>query len=94
MESNKVKKVIILIIVVFVVSLLYTIVDTYPWNITSYDMGRYTGIIFKHIIKVLGLTGLFILLIRNSKKWFKCILQLKEPYQMTSIKVHILIIYY
>ena len=66
--DNKIKKFVMFLLLVFVVSLLYTIVDTYPWNTSAYDIGKITGILFKHLIKIFGLAGLVVLLIRYVKK--------------------------
>jgi hypothetical protein len=68
MENSKIKKMILMIALILLISFIYTMVDTYPWKISTYNIGRYTGIMFKHLIKVLGLIVLIVLFIKNYKK--------------------------
>jgi hypothetical protein len=65
MENSKIKRLISLIFVVFIVSLVFTLVDSYPWNLSSYDLGKSTGLMMRHLIKILVMLALIMLIIRT-----------------------------
>jgi hypothetical protein len=68
MTNNKTKKFIIVIITVFILSFIYTIIDIYPTYNSAFDLGYSTGLIFGHMIKILGMLGLIILACKYFKK--------------------------
>lgn len=67
MESSKIKRLILLIIAVFIISLIFTLIDTYPWDLSSYDLGKSTGLMMRHLLKVLVMLGLMTVIIRTFK---------------------------
>ena len=68
MTNNKIWNLVIVIIAVFLLSFIYALIDHYPIYSSSYDIGKSTGLVFKQMIKILGMLGLIILVIRFYKK--------------------------
>jgi len=65
MDSSKIKAVILMIMTIFVVSFIFTLIDTYPWNMSSYDLGESTGQLFRHLFQVVIMLALMVVVIRN-----------------------------
>ena len=65
MNSSKIKSGILVIMTIFVVSFIFTLIDTYPWNMSSYDLGKSTGQVFRHLFQVVIMLALMVVVIRN-----------------------------
>jgi hypothetical protein len=68
MSKNKILRAIIIIAAAFVLSLLFAFIDSYPTLTSAYDLGRSTAAIFKNLIKILGMLGLFWLFYKSISK--------------------------
>ena len=68
MEVSKTQRIVILTIAVFVISLIYALIDAYPYIHSPYNLGFITGKMFIHLIKVAGVLALIFLVIRTAKK--------------------------
>jgi len=59
--SFNVTKAIILFIAIFILALIFTLIEDYPTFHPGYDILYYSGIIFKLMLKISGMLGLFVL---------------------------------
>jgi 1,4-dihydroxy-2-naphthoate octaprenyltransferase len=66
--SIKITRAIIFLFALFVLALTFTLIENYPTFHSAYDYGYYTGVIFRHMLKILGSLALFILAFRLFKK--------------------------
>lgn len=67
--KSKIKKIVYLFIAIFALSVVFTLIDEYPFRNSAYDLGKSTGIVFRHMLKNFGFLGMvFFLINRNRKK--------------------------
>lgn len=67
MKDNKIKRLVSLILSVFLISLIFTLIDSYPWNKSAYDLGHSTGLMMRHLIEILAMFGMMILIVNTFK---------------------------
>ena len=65
MERSKIKRMILVIVSVFIISVVFTLLGNYPWEMSSFDLGKSTGLMMKSLIKVLVLLSVMAFLIRT-----------------------------
>jgi hypothetical protein len=67
MELNKFKRLLLLLSAIFVISLIFTLADTYTLNSTAYDLGYSVGQMMRFLFNILTMLVLFSFLIRTVK---------------------------
>jgi hypothetical protein len=67
MELNKFKRLLLLLSAIFVISLIFTLADTYTLNSTAYDLGYSVGQMMRRLFNILTMLVLFSFLIRTVK---------------------------
>ncbi len=60
-------KLIAFMVVVLAFSIIYAILDSYPSFTSSYDLGYSAGVMFGHMIKIIGMFSLIVFAFRAFK---------------------------
>jgi len=66
-RTFKIKRLGLLILILFLFSLFFTIGTNYPWNLSSFEFGKLTGQMFGKLIKNLLTLGIIYLSIKRFK---------------------------
>ena len=68
MKESKFVRLVLLIVVVFIFSFVFAVIDNGYSNISSFELGKATGQIMKHFLKNLGIFALIVLMFRLFKE--------------------------
>lgn len=71
MNESRFLKLVLLIIVVFIFSFVFAVIDNGYSNISSFELGMATGQIMKHFLKNLGILALIVLMFRLFRENFQ-----------------------
>jgi len=68
MKESKFVRVLLLIVVVFIFSFVFAVIDNGYSNISSFELGKATGQMMKYFLKNLGILALIVLTYRLFKE--------------------------
>lgn len=67
MTKKKFKNLMIFLLCMFIISVIYTVIDNHTNHSSAYTLGYSTGINFRHVIKLFGSLALILLAYRKFK---------------------------
>ena len=65
---TKIERGIILFIALLLLAILFAIIENYPTQLSPYDFGVKTGVVLRHMLKLVGMLALISLAFRLFKK--------------------------